>query len=497
MNKNTLKKIISKYDIFIIFTFSILILFGFMFFLEIDSNDELWNFQNVNKINNGFEIYRDANVIITPLFFNIGSIFLKIFGSALISFRILNIVICSIFILTVYIFLKILKISKFSSMVYTSLISIVIVILSLCGANYNMLAAYIYILGLMLYIKENKYKTWVNNLLQGIIIFLIFLTKQNLTIYYILGMTVCEIILNKNLKNTFKKLLGRFSVSFALLLTFILSIYLNNNLYDFVNYTILGIPEFTKHLSLDIPSIWNLGIIGIVVTVSIMYVKKTNTCKEEKSNIIKLILMGICLMLIAYPIINIYHSMLGSIAIYILAFYILDNILNTHARDFKKIVLKFIFFFSIVIFILIFSFSIVKLNFTNNTMILNDIPIYSNCFINEELKKDIINVTEYIKYKESIGINVIVFSDRAALYMVPLGKSNGAMDLPFLGNMGHKGEENMLKTIQNLKNSEILIVNEEEKNRVFTQQSEIIWNYITENKPKIGEIERFNIYKFE
>ena len=37
--------------------------------LELSANDELWNFSNILKMINGYTIYKDLNVIITPLFF--------------------------------------------------------------------------------------------------------------------------------------------------------------------------------------------------------------------------------------------------------------------------------------------------------------------------------------------------------------------------------------------------------------------------------------------
>lgn len=40
--------------------------------------DEIWNFQNVMKLSRGLELYKDCNVIVTPMFFYIGKIFLKV-----------------------------------------------------------------------------------------------------------------------------------------------------------------------------------------------------------------------------------------------------------------------------------------------------------------------------------------------------------------------------------------------------------------------------------
>ena len=60
-----------KVDIFVILLF-VVILCGVCFSSELSSLDELWDFSNIFKMVNGFTIYNDLNVIITPLFFYIG-----------------------------------------------------------------------------------------------------------------------------------------------------------------------------------------------------------------------------------------------------------------------------------------------------------------------------------------------------------------------------------------------------------------------------------------
>ena len=63
-----LQKIIQNDNIKVLFIIFISII-GISLNVTIVSSDELWNFQNVYKLYNGFEIYKDANVICTPLFF--------------------------------------------------------------------------------------------------------------------------------------------------------------------------------------------------------------------------------------------------------------------------------------------------------------------------------------------------------------------------------------------------------------------------------------------
>ena len=60
---------IKKYDNLLVWIgiaiFSAVIIFQ----VPVSAEDELWNFQNIYKMVNGYTIYQDANVIITPIFF--------------------------------------------------------------------------------------------------------------------------------------------------------------------------------------------------------------------------------------------------------------------------------------------------------------------------------------------------------------------------------------------------------------------------------------------
>ena len=72
------KTIVKKNENIIILFILVLLLLGRCFAYSISANDELWNFQNIYKMLNGYKLYKDANVIITPLFFYISYFFVKI-----------------------------------------------------------------------------------------------------------------------------------------------------------------------------------------------------------------------------------------------------------------------------------------------------------------------------------------------------------------------------------------------------------------------------------
>ena len=116
-------------------------------------------------------------------------------------------------------------------------------------------------------------------------------------------------------------------------------------------------------------------------------------------------------------------------------------------------------------------------------------PYYGGVIEKEKIQN--INVVEnYIKNNEN---NVIILSYKAALYMVPIQRNNGMMDLPFKGNLGKDGEKGLIEKIKNMENTEILIVKDEKD--IMWQESKLVREYIKENMQNIGEIEEFEIWR--
>ena len=74
-----IKKQMVKREKLLVFILILFAVSAFAFNAKFDSNDELWNFSNIYKMTNGQVIYRDLNVIITPLFFYIGKIIFQIY----------------------------------------------------------------------------------------------------------------------------------------------------------------------------------------------------------------------------------------------------------------------------------------------------------------------------------------------------------------------------------------------------------------------------------
>lgn len=208
---------IKKHDNWFCLILIILSIYGVTINLGIENTDELWNFQNVYKIYNGFQIYEDANVIVTPLFFWIGKILFLILGANLLTFRIYNILIMTSLYFVTYLLLKQLKINR--------KIAIIIVLIFmifknysfvLAQANYNTMALALCILGVLLYIKKYRYHT----IIQAILLFLIFSTKQNIGVFYAIGLFFSELISKNEIKAKIKNIMieGFLFLAFLVLL---------------------------------------------------------------------------------------------------------------------------------------------------------------------------------------------------------------------------------------------------------------------------------------
>ena len=89
--------------------------------------------------------------------------------------------------------------------------------------------------------------------------------------------------------------------------------------------------------------------------------------------------------------------------------------------------------------------------------------------------------------------NVIILSDKAALYMVPLKRNNGDFDLPLKGNFGSQGEDGLIEKINNMENTQFLIYNGDEE-RVYQEVEKSI-EYVKNTMEYVGKIDCFDIYE--
>lgn len=135
------------------------------------------------------------------------------------------------------------------------------------------------------------------------------------------------------------------------------------------------------------------------------------------------------MLLIVYPIINTYHVMIAVLPLAIELLYLTDAVTKDFLNNkITKIGISFMAF----IFILILVQSALRIIRYNPFTLEYNNPYYG-AYVTEETEQKINNVNNYIEQNNE---KVIIFSKEAALYNIPKKRSNGAMDLPFLGNLG-------------------------------------------------------------
>lgn len=443
--------------------------------------DELWNFQNIYKMYSGYQIYKDANVIVTPLFFYIVEFIFKIFGANFLVFRIFNIVVNVILYLLIYLIFKNIIKSKQRSILYTLIVLYLSNATLTTMANYTSFAIMFYILGIFLNIKENK-----NIILHGIIIFCIFMSKQNIGIYYILGMFIQLIAIDKLNKKSITQFCKRICIFIILFIIYCIYLYLQGNLYNFISYCFLGVSEFgTRNLAIDAHVIQL-----IFIPLCVIFIKQLLKRKEIKLRKIDIIeCFAFPMLLISYPIFNESHIENAMVGIIIELMLILDFILINHFLK-EDNIKKIIYILTICVILISSCHFIWYIKYIVEKQYKYD--MYFGSVIKEEFENNIQKITEYIKNNDK---RTIVFGCRAASYNIVLNTSNGAMDIPFFGNFGKDGEDGMLKQIQELRNTNILI--EKDENQMIWQESKKIRKWIQENLNCVGEIENFLIYETE
>lgn len=482
------KKFVEKHDEIFVTILIFIMSLGYSLYVKTCVGDEVWNFQNIYKIYNGYKIYVDANVITTPIFHFIGAWVFKIFGANFFVFRMYSLVIYTIFFVGIYKLFKCLKIDKKNAFFLLIIFFALQYDLVISSANYNSFAIMLLVFAVLVVINRENIKHYV--LIESILITLIFLTKQNIGVFYLIGLILYTILNKKELKNIIKILgiTGIFGILFVLIL------YFNNLLEGFISYAILGIKEFDKeNKSADLFMIFAI----IVTTLNGLLLISINSNdkfkkKEERKNINNIACFAYPLLGMTYPIFNISHIKFALSIQYVLLFYILYLLVKGSKIEKNKIK-KYIIFILEIFIIGYYSISSITYTIKYFRIILNDEYNYNEPYFgtifNDETKEKIKDITEYM---QSCDNEVVCISTDAGLYMIPLKQNNKEFDMLLLGNLGKDGEKGVIEKIKGFKGKKIILMNKEKNS---WQESDKIIEFVKNNFTKIGEIEDILIYE--
>lgn len=432
----------------IIIEFIIIFIITFFYNLicnHLISNDEIWNYGFSYNIASGLIPYKDFNMIITPFYPFLGSLFLIFLGKNLVVFHIFNTFICTI----IFYFIK--KLVPYSYyLVYTLLLSVSL-------PNYSLFCV------LLLFIIINLENQNKNDYVIGFFLGITFLTKQNVGIFLFIPS-----LFTKDLKKIIKRIIG-FTIPNLILLIYLI---LTDSLYYFIDYCFLGLFSFAKDNT-------SIQIYIIFTIISILYL----TYYYLKNRNIQTLYI-LCFQIICYPLFDRYHVFLGFIPV--LALFLSNIKLN------KKIITITFYLFIIGI----FAYNIYLIN--NGTFEYpNDTNVYKYRVANKTL---LYNIKEISKYIKNVNNNLFIINQNAYTLKLEAKIPINKYDLLNNGNLGKDGEDKIIKEINNICSKEqctFLMYEKEINNSTISQTNQKIIKYVSENYYKQDKLLNLTIYRNE
>ena len=423
-----------------IIIFSTILLFTLVF--NNFSLDEIWNYGFAYNISEHLIPYKDFNMVITPLYPFISSIFLTIFGKNIIIYYIFNAITTTI----LYYYIKTHNKNTYY-IIYTLLLPLVIPTYSL----FSILLLYIIIT-----LEDKK----SNDYIIGIFLGLTFLTKQNIGIYLCI-----PTLFTKDIKKIYKRIIG-FLIPNIILLIYLL---LNDALYQFIDYTFLGMTSFLNNTHINYP----LLLLTIITVIILIY-------KYIKIKDIKILYL-ICIQGMSFPIIDTYHVLLPFLVA--LSYIIKDIKINIKYT-------KFLF----LVFIMITTIYNIYTNTKENYQYPNELITYKYRKADPNTIQVINDLKKYILSKEE---KIFIINQRAYLIKLEANLPINKYDLLNDGNLGKAGEYKIIKEITNICNKEkcIFLLDKSELKNNQSQYNKEILNYINDTYYEIGAIYQFAIYK--
>ena len=430
-----------KYKKDILILIIIFIYVGILVSFSNADNDLIWNYGFSYNIASNLIMYKDFNMVITPLYPFICGLVMNLLGNNFFIFNLTNIVLLSS--MYYYIYKKYPK-SYIPSMVLISFI---------LRPSYNFLI--MFLLLILLNLKEDK------DFLTGFVLGLIFLTKQSFII-----LCIPSIIYIREPKKILKRI-GGFLIPCILIWLYLI---INNSLYEFINYTVLGLFSFgTKN------SFFNLGTVFILVLIGFL------TFYYSKYKDIKVLYL-ICYQVMAYPIFNAMHILFSAIPVFI---YFLDRWVNSKKKENDFSYLKYLNYMALVLLMcpvlsLFLQYHFKDLSKGIGALEYKDID-----------SKYLVNAQGIDKEIDNLDKTYFVMYD-AYVYKLLLNKKINSYDLLLNGNMGYKGEDSVINYFDSLDSNTYFLLNLEYEGG---QLSKKIDSYIRNNYKKVKTFNNLILYK--
>lgn len=393
--------------------------------------DEIWVYGFSHNILNGMMIYKDFNVLQMPLYFFISSFFLNVFGDKIISMHIFDCILIG--------FLFSISYKKYGCK-STSVLLLLIVGYS----GYNLLSLFLFMIIFFLLSKDND-----NDFLVGILIGLIFITKQNIGLVLFFPYIYYS---KKKLRSIFYFLIPFVIISFYFIA--------NKSFFVFIDCVFGSMFDFNEHNKMITP-IFFLVEICVIIHLIILFFKFRSRDKR--------ILFVLFFQMMSYPIFDDKHIFLPLIPYFYLLY---DYSFSLKQYWFLVVLIGYSFAF--------FPYQLKNIHMSSDIFFMrNDNNInflFFQNISNKQKQYDYIFIGDWYGYAYKL------------YYNIPINQ----YDFLLSGNAGYHGVQKRIKEIDNLCKEKLCLF--VIRNKEFIQWKEFN-AYVKNNYQYIDNKYNFRFYK--
>lgn len=377
--------------------------------------DEVWVYGFSHSIANGMVIYRDFNVLQMPLYFFISSFFLYFFGDYVISMHVFDCILISFLFLLMYQRLKWRAV-------------LVLSILFIGYSGYNLLSLFLFMC--ILFCMDRRVD---DDFLIGILVGLIFITKQNLGIVLFFPYFYYS---KKKLRSIFFFLLPFLIIGFYFAM--------NSSFLSFLDCVFGSILDFNQH---NKKILLFFGLIEVLVVCHLLFLIFKEHFRDKR------LLYVLAFQILSYPICDDGHLFLALIPY----FYLLFDYDFSMKKYYGLLFLIFYSLFSL-------TFSSINISFQNDLFYLRNTSSIDYSLLNS------------IHDKEDDYDYIFIADWYAYVYKLYYDISINQYDFLLSGNAGYHGVQKKIEKVNNLckEKSCLFAISQYDFNSSFSQWKEFI-----------------------
>jgi 4-amino-4-deoxy-L-arabinose transferase-like glycosyltransferase len=402
------------------------------------------------------------------------------------SYRLLQAVIGIFMIILEFKLIDSLNLNKIKVFILITLYNLIFNVYGLI--EYNVLD--VVLLLLIMWIELEKEKSVKRSFLIGLILGISTTIKQSTGLCMMFFSMLAIFLYDKDLKEKFKLLIARILAFLAVLFVMVLYLLVNNCFYEFLDYTIFGLKNFSSNTFSYLDFLLKdnyyicqlLSILFIFGYVFVLY--KVIRNKERKEII--LFLYSASALSIMYPIIDAHHILKGYLPSFILLiYYIVPLFKETEITEKAIKLFKNTLNITIVMLIIVIIINAIymrKYNSYNHYKFIN---------LSSELEDELEIMEVYL----SNNSNAYIVDGLSQLFMIPIDRYNGILDLIFEGNTGSTGENKVIEEIEKLHDVYLLVQGSENLEKFDGDQNPIgVIRYIENSFEYVEKVGRFFVY---